>query len=510
MHIVVFITIGFYELAGRGTMSFKFLISVSIVFLLFTRLCFGQPPDTLWTNTFGGTGYDEGNSLQQTSDGGFIIAGMTESFGSVSSACYLVKADSCGEFEWEQCFDLDYYECAYSVRQTSDGGYILAGDSGDMPFSEAYIIKTDNAGVLEWESLFEPTSPSTDLTGQCVRQTFDGGYIIAGSSYSMGGGAIYLLKLDHLGEEEWSGTIGSGGPGDYWLGYTVEQTPDSGYVVAGRYGTTGYVVKIDKSYSIDWDKIIYGYGGSDYNFTSFRSVCVTASGNYLLAGTTRSTGTMDYDVYLVMLDPDGEMLWERIYGGLEAEGAWSAHQTADGGFIVAGSTNSYGSGENDVYLLKVDESGGFEWHTWFGGPEMDYAQAVQQTTDGDFAIAGTTRSYGAGFYDVWLLKVGVPEGISERDPIIPVNITCTVFPNPCTGTSQIQYSIPSTSQIEITLFDVSGRLIKTLIDQMQPEGEYTVTWNGSFEDGEEVPGGIYFLYLNAGNLQASEKIILIR
>lgn len=513
MYVVVFIIIRFIELTGRGTMSFRFLISVSVIFLLFTRLCFGQPADTLWTNTFGGTGLDRGYSLQQTSDEGFIIAGMTESFGSVSSACYLVKADAYGELEWEQTFDLDYFEDSNSVQQTSDGGYILAGSSGDMPFGAAYIIKTTSAGVLEWENLFGPYR-GEHIFGECVRQTYDGGYIIAGSHSAslggVGGGAVYLLKLNQLGEEEWSGTFGSGGPGAYWYGYAIEQTPDSGYVIAGRHNSAGYVLKLNKSYSIDWDKVIYGYGGSDYNFTSFRSVCVTASGNYLLAGTTSSTGTMDYDVYLVMLDADGELLWERIYGGLEAEGAWSAHQTVDGGFIVAGSTNSYGSGENDVYLLKVNESGGFEWHTWFGGSEMDYAQAVQQTTDGDFAIAGTTRSYGAGSYDVWLLKVGVPEGISDRRPSISSSITLTPFPNPCTGTSQIRYTIPSTSQTEITLFDVSGRLVKTLIDQVQPEGEYTVTWNGSFEDGEEVPGGIYFLNLNAGNLQVSEKIILIR
>ena len=488
-------------------MSIRFQISVSIIFLLFTRLCFGQPPDTLWTNTFGGTGYDKGYSLQQTLDGGFIIAGMTGSFGSVCSACYLVKADSCGEIEWEQCFDLDYYECAYSVRQTSDGGYILAGDSGDMPFGEAYIIKTDNAGVLEWESLFEATPPSTHVTGRCVRQTFDGGYIIAGSSSSMGGGGIYLLKLDQLGEEEWSGTIGSGGPGDHWYGYAIEQTPDSGYVVAGRYGTTGYVVKTHPVSGIEWERT---FGAGISSFTAFNSVCITDSNDYLLAGTICPNEIGNYEIYLVMLDEAGDLLWEFTMGGPEGESASSVQQTTDGGFIVAGTTNSYGSGESDVYLLKVDEYGCLEWQTWVGGPENDGASAVQQTTDGNFAIAGTTRSYGAGSYDVWLLKVGVPEGISERDPNIPGSITCTAFPNPCTGTSQIRYTIPSTSHTEITLFDVSGRLVKIILDRVQPAGEYTVTWNGSFEDGEEVPGEIYFIHLNAGNLQASEKIILIR
>jgi len=257
--------------------------------------------------------------------------------------------------EWDTAaFGGSGNDAAYSVEQTTDGGYIIAGvittfygGGGDF-----YLIKTDASGNEEWEKTF---GGSGDDAAHSVQQTTDGGYIVAGmtTSYGAGGADIYLVKTDALGNTEWEKTIGGS---DDDLAYSVEQTTGGGYIIAGQRANYSvgwyyvYLVKTDALGNMEWEKT---FGGSGYN--DAYSVEQTTDGGYIVAAMTTSYGAGGMDFYLVKTDASGNTEWEKTIGGSDDDYAWSVEQTIDGGYIVVGDTRSYGAGEEDVYLVKVGQ-----------------------------------------------------------------------------------------------------------------------------------------------------------
>ena len=359
-------------------------------------------PVVEWEKTFGGSDYDYGWSVQQTSDGGYIIAGFTHSYGAGYRDVYLVKTDSAGNLQWEKTFGGSNFEHGRSVQQTSDGGYIIAGETYSYGAGsyDVYLVKTDSAGNLQWEKTF---GGSDYDVGYSVQQTSDGGYIIAGYTYSYGAGScdVYLVKTNSAGNLQWQKTFGGA---DVDWGLSVQQTSDGGYVIAGytySYGagsTDFYLVKTDSAGNLQWQKT---FGGADAD--GGYSVRQTSDGGYIIAGWTRSYST-DYDVYLVKTDSAGNLQWQKTFSERDSDVGHSVQQTSDGGYIIAGLT-SYDAGSRDVYLVKTDSAGNLQWQKTFGGNNHDRGFSVQQTSDGGYIIAGWTRSYGAGSYDVYLIKV---------------------------------------------------------------------------------------------------------
>ncbi len=361
-------------------------------------------PKMEWEKTFGGSSSDFANSVGQTTDGGYIMVGATDSYGAGSRDVYLIKTDASGNEEWEKTFGGSGWDFAYSVEQTTDGGYIMAGTTGSYGAGsyDVYLIKTDASGNKEWEKTFGGSGWDNAYS---VEQTTDGGYIMAGTTDSYGAGweDVYLIKADASGNEEWEKTFG----GSSWdNAYSVEQTTDGGYIMAGNTGSYGagsydvYLIKTDASGNKEWAKTFGGSGWDDAY-----SVEQTTDGGYIMAGTTGSYGAGLEDVYLVKADASGDKEWEKTFGGSSSDFAYSVEQTTDGGYIMAGTTGSYGAGSYDVYLIKTDASGNKEWEKTFGGSSSDFAYSVGQTTDGGYIMAGTTDSYGAGGGDVYLVKV---------------------------------------------------------------------------------------------------------
>ncbi len=379
-----------------------------VIVALVVPSAIAQPPDILWTRTFGVSGYDVGSSVQETSDGGYIIAGQTLSFGAGNMDVWLIKTDATGTEQWNRIFggsDSDYGQC---VQQTSDGGYIIAGytysyGAGDW---DVWLIKTDSLGNEQWTRTFGGTDYDV---GYSVQQTTDGGYIIVGTTYSYGAGEadVWLIKTDAQGYQQWSRTFGGSG-GDY--GYSVQQTSDEGYIITGwtySYGAGYYdvwLIKTDGKGSHQWNRT-FGEGDADRGY----SVQQTTDGGYVIAGWTESYGAGDRDVWLIKTDSLGSEQWNRTFGGWSTDRGKSVQQTSDGGYVIAGYTGSYGAGSADVWVIKTDAQGYQQWSRTFGGSSGDYGESVQQTSDEGYIIVGRTYSYGAGDADVWLIRLeGVP------------------------------------------------------------------------------------------------------
>ena len=367
-----------------------------LILLCLPMIGFGQG----WETTFGGTDGDIGTSVQQTTDGGYIITGETESFGNVNGDVYLIKTDGNGVEQWSQTFGGGYSSGGYSLQQTTDGGYIIFGTTYDNGTAgtemDAKLIKTDINGVEQWSQTFFNT-PAWEYAGS-VQQTNDGGYIITGETQ----GDVYLIKTDGNGVEQWSQTFG-GTDGD--MGFSVQQTTDGGYIICGETKSFGngeydfYLIKTDDNGVEQWSQT-FGGNGDEKGY----SVQQTTDGGYIICGETESFGSGDEDVYLIKTDGNGIEQWNQIFGGVNDDEANQVQQTTDGGYIIVGVTESYGNGDDDVFLIKTDSQGDTLWTKTFGGTGDDRGCSVQQTTDGGYIIVGRTESYGNGASDVYLIK----------------------------------------------------------------------------------------------------------
>jgi len=378
-----------------------FLTALLGLFLASTAIA--DPGDILWIRTYGGNLPDWGQSVQQTTDGGYIVAGITDSFGSGPRDVYLVKTDANGNTQWTRTYGGVSYDRGYSVQQTSDGGYIIAGctqspSAGGWDF---YLVKTDAGGHKRWSRNYGGSRMDIAYS---VQQTSDGGYIIAGETYSFGvDGDVYLVKTDANGNTLWTRTYG-GSETEY--GRCVQQTSDGGYIIAGRTDAFGagkydaWLVKTDANGDSLWTRT---YGGSETDIA--HSVQQTTDGGYIIAGRTGSFGAGSSDFYLVKTNAGGNTLWTRTYGGSGFDEAFSVQQTTDGGYILAGVIEDLGPRAYDFYLVKTDANGDSLWTRAYGENGWDHCYSVQQTTDGGYILTGITGSFGAVGYDVGLVRV---------------------------------------------------------------------------------------------------------
>ncbi|MBM3324252.1 MAG: hypothetical protein FJY66_01140 [Calditrichaeota bacterium] len=394
----------------------KALSFVTLLICFSAAQLFAQPnPDTLWTRTYGGSYREWAKSVQQTADGGYVVAGQTTSFGAGNSDFYLAKTNSSGDTLWTRTYGGSYWDEACSVQQTADSGYIVAGwtESFGAGSSDFYLVKTNSQGDTLWTRTYGGNNGDW---ANSVQQTADGGYVVAGYTSSFGAGShdFYLVRMNSLGDTLWTRTYG----GSSWeQAFSVRQTSDSGYIIAGTTYSFGageidfYLVKTNSSSDTLWTRT-YGGSSTDYAY----SVQQTADGGYIVAGRTGSFGAGSQDLYLVKTNSGGDALWTRAYGGSNWDEGYSVQQTADGGYIVAGWTQSFGAGYADFYLVKISSQGDTLWTRTYGGSNSDRAHSVQQTADGGYIVAGWTQSFGAGSYDFYLVKTGPEHYILVRSP----------------------------------------------------------------------------------------------
>ncbi len=390
-----------------GTTSTKVSILLLFSALLFTIIA--RPSYAQWTASYGGADYEQARSIQQTRDGGYIVAGYTYSFGAGKSDIWVLKLDSGGNVQWQKTYGGSGHEQARSIQQTGDGGYIVAGytvDSFGSVDDNIWVLKLNANGNIQWQKTYR--GPGWEAANS-IQQTTDRGYIVAGytNSFNAEFNDCWVLKLDSGGNVQWQKIYGGSG---YDQANSIQQTTDGGYIVAGRTQSLGvgdddfWVLKLDSGGNVQWQKT---YGGSRWE--EAYSIQETTDGGYVVAGYTNSFGAGSSDSWVLKLDSDGNVQWQKTYGGSGDEYARSIEQTTDGGYIVGGYTYSFGAGFNDFWVLKLDSGGNVQWQKTYGGSITDWANAIQQTTDGGYIMAGDTYSFGAESSDFWVLKLS-PNG----------------------------------------------------------------------------------------------------
>ena len=378
--------------------------------------------DTLWTKTYGDTGDDRGCSIQQTQDGGYIVAGRTTSFSAGFYDVYLLKTNASGNILWTRTYGSTGFDWANSVQQTQDGGYIIAGwtDSFGAGMNDVYLIKTDANGDTLWSKTYG--GPYND-EGLSVQQTLDGGYIISGYSnaYASGNANLYLIKTNAQGNTLWIKTY-CGDPDFDDVGCSVRQSQDGGYIIAGLTGVAFsnmdvWLLKTDAQGDTLWTKT---YGGN-YRDQGY-SVQQTSDGGYIIAGYTQF-GSSPYDVYLIKTDASGGTLWTRTYGGSNYEEGFSVWQTTDTGYIITGFTTSYGGGLQDVYVVKTDANGNVGVEESRQGDKGTRRQGERlRATPNPFTSFATLPGHEAerfSLYDISGRKVGVYKGGRVGEGLAP-------------------------------------------------------------------------------------------
>ena len=310
-----------------------------------------------WNNTFGGSESDFGHSIKQTSDGGYIIVGVTESFGAGQRDVYLIKTDNHGKELWSRTFGGEYFETGSSLEETSDGGYIIVGYKGVIYNDDLdiYLIKTDSSGYELWSKTFGGNKQDF---GYSVKQTTDGGYIIAGRrAYENNDTDAWIIKTDANGNNIWDKTYGDN---DYEVAYRINQTVEGGYIITCSNSDGVFLIETDNEGNEIWNKT---FNERYYPYANFYSVKQTSDGGYLIIGDYFNHETRDsiafyrYDIFLIKFDYQGNEQWNRTLGGEDYDSPGPTLQSFDGGYIIVGGTHSFGSGQSDVYLLKTDRLG---------------------------------------------------------------------------------------------------------------------------------------------------------
>jgi hypothetical protein len=365
-----------------------------------------QSAPSAWFKNYGGTDHDEGESVKQTSDGGYIIVGSTE-LGTRGYDVLIIKTDATGKVIWTKHYGGSGDDFGRSVQQTGDGGYIILGEYAGSSSRQMWLIKINSEGDQEWSRDYGYND--TSETAAEVQVTSDGGYILIGSTHYTYGPSksAFLVKTDGFGNAQWYKEKGY--DGRYDSGASIQQTSDGGYIFTGMtdafdrgpmtyYGDI-WLVKLGQDGGTTW----YPHYGVEDVLEQGTSVRQTKDGGYIVAGETGPLSNID--VLLYRFDSSSKLLWGlKKLGGPQSDWGAVVRQTSDRGYIISASTYSYGAGGSDGYLIKTDAYGNTLWTNTFGGPGNDYFRSVEQTADGGYIMTGYTESYSNGASDVYLVK----------------------------------------------------------------------------------------------------------
>lgn len=519
------------------------------IIVLITQTAYSQPA-IQWQHCYGSSNGEFLNNVKQTSDGGYVFVGEVNAgndgdvSGNHGGDMWVVKTDGSGNLQWQHCLGGSALERGYGISQTADGGYIVCGESrstdGDVigvhdtlqvGYSDAWVVKLDTAGNLQWQHCY---GGSYGELANDIIQTTDGSYVFVGNTGSNdydvsgyhGGSDIWLVNLNNAGVIQWQKCLGGTG-NDY--GYTVKQTPDGGYIIAGSTisidgDVTGYhpslqgidpdawVVKTDSSGNIQWNMC---YGGSQGEAAS--DIIQTTDGGYLVCGSTNSndgdvsgyhTNWNNYfDAWAFKISATGVLQWQHCYGGSDNDRFSCLTETADGGYIFAGEAESFdfdviGNHYDDIWVVKTDTMGNILWQKCLGGSDFEYGRIrIRQTTDNGFIVSGQTYSDDGdvsgnhGMQDCWLVKLAADTILSTENQI-PDRMEVQVYPNP--AREYVEIKLPSSSDVVLVIKDITGKQVYEQKHYQKKEWRETL----------HLSPGVYVMQFNFGTKTITQKLMV--
>ncbi len=509
---------------------------------------FAQPA-IQWQKSFGGSGHEVAYSIQQTPDSGYVVAGWSISNdGDVTGNhgdydYWIVKLNGNGMISWEKSFGGSGIDHAFAIQRTNNNGYIVAGSSnsndsevsGNHGSYDSWIVKLDSTGVIQWQKSLGGTGNEVAWS---IQQTTDSGYIVAGGSNSNdgditanhGGYDYWIVRLDSMGTVQWQKSLG-GSADD--IAYSIQQTNDGGYIVAGEsYSNDGdvtgnhgvidyWIVKLNSMGGIQWQKCL---GGTSADFAY--SIQQTSDSGYIIAGDSFSNDSDvtanhgGHDYWIVKLNNIGVIQWQKCLGGTGYyDAAFSIQQTTDGGSVVAGYSNSVDGdvtgnhgGNSDYWIVKQDSTGAVQWQKCLGGTSQDNAYSIRETIDGGYIVAGGSSSNngditaGRGGFDYWIVKLSpVVLGATEINTSLS---NPQIFPNPISNLTTISFSLLQSEKISVNIYDITGRLIKNLIIGNLNPGEHQLKWNVA--DENKIDDGVYLLNITGESFSQSCKLVVVK
>ena len=533
---------------------------IVILFFLTNLLILNAQPSIQWQKSFGGSQSDGAFSICQTTDGGYVVAGYTESNDSDIAVFHgnqdywILKLNNTGSIEWQKSLGGTDKDFSFSIQQTSDGGYIVAGQSisddidisGNHGQEDYWIVKLNSSGNIQWQ---KSLGGSNNDYAYSIIQTMSGGYIVAGTTKSTDGdisfhhGTIaiqydyWVVNLDSAGTILWEKTLG-GGSND--LAECVIQTTDSGFVIAGRsssndgevtnhHGTTQYsdlwIVKLNNSGNLQWQKSL----GGSLNDGAY-SIQQTLDGGFIAGGTSTSSdgdvtlhygSFVDNDIWIVKIDSVGNLIWEKTLGGTGTDWLHYIQQTNDGEYILAGYTGSddgdlmglRGRGiDYDFWIVKLSNIGNMQWQKVMGGTKDDIARCVKQTNDNGFIVSGSSSSSNGdltknnGKSDFWIVKLSSLVNVNETPNSI---LSLEISPNPFSNKTifSVKNSFSNDDRIEIHSLD--GRIVNIFNNLKLSYGANQFSWDGTSNDGSKVENGIYFITVYRDNIYETKKVVVL-
>lgn len=460
--------------------------------------------------TFGYSGgYDQAYSVIQTRDSGYVLAGWTASFG--SGRMYVVKANPRGVQVWNKVYPTPSYEQCLGIDETSDGGLILVGYQS-IPFTsitDLFYVRTNSQGDTLWTRKIGNASGSQ---GTSVQQTPDGGFIILGFKPrpTFLDNDFYLLKTNANGDTLWAKTFNNGQD----IGTSVVRTSDGSYVFVGySQGGFSYItfIKTDSLGVQQWMRTI---GPTSNNAARAYAVRQTIDGGYIIAG---SDGPNDFasSAYLYKADADGNLVWQKRFRNALSWTAFDVRQTLDGGYILTGQIYNPGPQVSDVFLLKTNINGDSLWTKAFGGASDDVGRSVRQTFDGGFVIGGYTNSYGTGLYDMYLIK-GDAQGVvtavgGHEAQSLPEGFQLLQnYPNPFNPITTIRFGLALRGHVELNIYNILGQKVRTMLNDEMERGEHVVQWDSKNDAARSVASGVYFYRLTIGEFVQTRKMLLLK
>ncbi len=355
----------------------------------------------VWQTSFGGSGSELGMAVDACRDGGFIMAGISNSFEGNYDG-WLIKTDSNGAELWNQYIGGDSTDYIYDIKEASNGDFLVVGYSNSWTTYEydLWVVRTDSAGNELWNITIG--GEQTDR-GYSIAETADGGIIIQGTTNSYGSGEqdIWLIKTDQAGNQEWDLTFG----GELSeSSNSLAVTSDGGYFIVGSSNSWSggdddlYAIKTNSDGTIEWSNVF------DTELASWRFKAVaTSSGEYLITGWIQ-TESNELDAWIIKLDISGNEIWRTIYGGPDHDRCYGIIEDFDGSYVISGYSRSRNLNDYDIWLFKIAEDGNQIWNKYYGSDQYDAGRDLCQAANGDYIIAGFSDSFGDGSYDYYLMR----------------------------------------------------------------------------------------------------------